>query len=1213
MIIRDLALNEVEVTDSYLKNAFRLEKEYLLSLDADRLLAGFYEIAGKTPKKERYPGGWEDQDIAGHTMGHYLTALAQVLAATGEEDFSKRLNYMIDSLEECQTESGYLSAFKEELFDNLEQGKQAWVPWYTMHKILGGLISVYQLTGIPKALNLAVSLGNWVYNRVKHWDDAMKAQVLATEYGGMNDCLYELYKETGKIEYMMAAEKFDELPLFDDIRKGNDILDGKHANTTIPKFLGALNRYLTVGDDQVFYLEAAKKFFDTVLESHTYVTGGNSEWEHFGQPKVLAGERTNCNCETCNTYNMLKLARGLFRVTGEKRYLDFYEGTFWNAIVSSQNPKTGMSMYFQPMATGYFKVYSRPFDNFWCCTGTGMENFTKLNDSIYYKKDETLYLGMYISSRLVDKNMGIDLKMTADLPANNIVRVEVTKESEGENKIAFRRPAWSEAAFSVTRKGKNLRTEEKDGFVYVSIEKGTTEIEAVFAPEISIHPLPDAPQVVAFKYGPLVLSAGLGSEDMATSCTGVNVTVPTKEIEIKDYLEITSGSVEDWMAHPEMVLVRQGNTLNFRLSGTDEDKNLVFSPHYARHEERYGIYWELRTKQSEGKKVKEKEVVVKQKKEKQPSVVGRVLLLLLALLLVAITSFVLVLELSPEFKGKVLRTIDAWNGEQTAPTPEPTKQLQNATSPTPYEQADATQTPKLEETEQETKPAIVYLENLEYEAALANEQGMNGFMASVKEIDGKRYLSFTNNVYTVSYKHDASAEAQDAYEVIISNGEKTQTYFWEYYAEHQSVKDLCPKVGNYCGNDREQLVFSFTEYEGAPVNSLHVVAGNTLTEYYVISPWKTLEQLVEVEEYLDAGSAVIAKLKSGDKLYHIALEDCDLSKAKEQYPLKNTEKMAYVVGENEIRLESYVTLGEGSYVGKISGAVAFGTPDLFMVRNPLFYMFADDDFCDLDSMSVGVPVTEAEIYIPRFAVSADDGERILVPILENVLQHEYAAENFQKDENGILAYYEDGKKVSMTGIDVSKWQGTVNWKKVKAAGVEYAMIRLGYRGTAEEGKLSTDPKYVDNIKGATSAGLHVGVYFFTQARTVEEAIEEANFVLENLKGYKISFPVVYDTEHTSGGRANELSNAERTACAKAFCDTILAAGYTPVIYSGTNWTILDLNFEELQMYDFWFAYYGETLKFPYNFTMWQYSNTGTVNGISGDVDLNISFVDYSTR
>jgi GH25 family lysozyme M1 (1,4-beta-N-acetylmuramidase) len=191
----------------------------------------------------------------------------------------------------------------------------------------------------------------------------------------------------------------------------------------------------------------------------------------------------------------------------------------------------------------------------------------------------------------------------------------------------------------------------------------------------------------------------------------------------------------------------------------------------------------------------------------------------------------------------------------------------------------------------------------------------------------------------------------------------------------------------------------------------------------------------------------------------------------------------------------------------------------------------------------------------------------------------------------------------------------VNWKKVAAAGVDYVMIRLGYRGTAAAGNCVIDPQYEKNIKGALEAGLQVGVYYFTQAITVEEAIEEANIVIENLKGYNITFPVVYDTEYSENARANSLSNAERTACVKAFCDTILAAGYTPAVYTSTNWGILDLNMEDLQEYDLWYAYYGqpENLYLPYEYSMWQYSDKGKVDGIETSVDLNISFMDYSTR
>lgn len=1211
MVIRDFKLNEVELNDGYLCNAFRLEQDYLLSLEADRLLAGFYEIAGKQPKAKRYTGGWEDQDIAGHTMGHYLTALAQAYAANGNKKLLERLDYVVDSLAECQAESGYLSAFSEELFDNLEQGKQAWVPWYTMHKILAGLIKVYQLAALPKALEVANRLGTWVANRVNRWDDAMKAQVLATEYGGMNDCLYELYKECGKIEFMMAAEKFDELPLFQEIYNDNDILDGRHANTTIPKFLGALNRYLTVGEDQEFYLDCARKFFDIVVNNHTYVTGGNSEWEHFGAPKILAAERTNCNCETCNTHNMLKLARGLFQVTGEKKYLDFYEGTFWNAIVSSQNPKTGMAMYFQPMATGYFKVYSRPFDNFWCCTGTGMENFTKLNDSIYYIKDNTVYLGMYISSRLKEETLGIDIKMTADLPANPLVKVVVEKESEGETILAFRKPEWSKNGFSVTRKGKNLKTEERGGFVYVSVDKGTTEIEAVFMPEVAVHELPDNPNVVAFTYGHLVLSAGLGKAEMVSSTTGVNVTVPTKEMEIKDTLTILAGTVEEWKQNPDKVLVRQGNTLNFKLSGTDEDKNLVFSPHYARYEDRYGIYWELVKGEEEVQPMQEPKP---KKKSKKPLMI---VMLIVVLLLLLVTGFFMALEVSESFRNAVM---SRFNGKQTigtsltSATPTPTAALSDEGNYYIGADTTASPTPEPEVFEIQWMTSV----DLEKEASLANAADLRGFTALVEQINGKQYLSFTNGTYKVSYKFETEPSVYSMTihnEVLISNGKQTETFYWNYALNGGDAAKLCPYIGDFCKNGREQLAFAFLEKENDAADTLHVVAGKNLQEYFVIRPEATLNNLIKVNGYLDAGDKVLADLTSDSRNYYVALDDCLIDIAEKVYAIKPDSKLTYEISEEEIVLQSFVEIGKGQYIGRIRGNISYSSRDVFRLSSPSFYAFAEDDFCDVDSMGIVTPVGEEDLYLTRIPITGDGGERLLIRAREEITFNNRKAENFRYNEKGFLEYYENNVKVSLTGIDVSKWQYDIDWKKVAKAGVDYAIIRLGYRGTAAAGNCAMDPYFEQNIKGALDAGLQVGVYYFTQAITVAEAIEEANIVIDALKGYNITFPVVYDTEYREDGRANDLSNELRTACAKAFCDTVLAAGYTPVVYSSTNWSILDLNLEDLQGYDLWYAYYGnpEDLYFPYEYTMWQYTDKGKVDGIETSVDLNISFMDYSTR
>ncbi len=1225
MIIRDFALNEVEVKDGYLVNAFQLEQEYLLGLEADRLLAGFYETAGKEPKQERYPGSWEERDMAGHTMGHYLTALAQAYASAQDKRFLDRLTYVIDSLKECQQESGYLSAFKEELFDSLEQGKQGLMPWYTMHKILSGLIKVYQLAGIPTALTLAIQLGTWAANRVNRWDDEIKTKVLAVEYGGMNDCLYELYRESGRLEFMLAAEKFDELPLFQEIYKGNDVLQGKNANAMIPKFLGALNRYLTVGEEQQFYLEAAKRFFDVVIENHTYVTGGSSELEHFGIPKMLAAARTNCNCETCNTYNMLKLARGLFQVTGEKKYLDYYEGTFWNAIVSSQNPKTGMSTYFQPMETGYFKVFGRPYEDFWCCTGTGMENFTKLNDSIYYKRDDVIYIGMYISSCLQDGLFGVQVSMEADLPAKPEVRITVEKASEGETKLAFRRPAWSKKGFSVTRKGKNLKTEERGGFVFVPVEKGTTELEVNFTPEVEIHSLPDNPDVVAFTYGHLVLSAGLGTENRVTLAVGANVTVPVKETRIKDTLEIRNSTIEGWKQKPELALVRQGETLNFQLFGTDEDKNLVFSPHYARVEEKYGIYWELKNGKKQEVRMPEKNEVTEsmertekaEKKRKETKTANKPLMAALAVivvLLLLITGFFVAMEVSETFRNSVLGRFNGklTNGENvTMGTPTPTV-TETSGGKTGSETAGNT-TVIVDEPPVE----YVYMDNLESEAVAANAGELHGFTAMVEQIGGKQYLTFTNGVYKVSYKNDvpSTQSSVPVCEVIISNGVQTETFYWNYYMESGNVAALCPRVGDYCKNEREQLVFAFRENVESRTDTLHVVAGNNLQEYYVIAPEATLETMVTVNSYLDAGQKVLADITCDNRNYYISLPDCRLDLAEEVYGITSDAKLTYEITEDTITLQCFVKLGHSAYIGRIRGNVSYSSRDVFRLSSPGFYVFAEDDFCDVDSMGIVTPVTEEELYVVRIPVVGDNGERLLVRAREEIAENTYDVDNFRLDEHGFLAYYENGVKTSLTGVDVSKWQYDVDWKKVAAAGVDYAMIRLGYRGTAAEGNCVIDPYFEQNIKGALDAGLQVGVYYFTQAITEEEAREEANIVIEALKGYNVTFPVAYDTEYAENARANDLSNAERTACAKAFCDTILAAGYTPVVYAGTNWGVLDMNMEGIQDYDLWYAYYGnpEDVYLPYHYTMWQYTDAATVAGIQTKVDLNISFIDYSTR
>ena len=382
---------DVRVTDKYYDEAFKIQVKNMLLLDADRLLAGFRETAGYIAGmddeerasfmkgKARYGGAWEDGMIGGHTLGHYITALAQAVANPGlpgdeKNKVKEHLNYIIDALKECQDKTvgtkyeGYIfgailptKEFQDnpaQQFDNVEKGlsnlfTEAWVPWYTMHKIMTGLNAAFALAGNDKALEVDNSLAEWIAKRSESWSEETNKTVLSIEYGGMNDCLYELYninrylKEHGDKRacadperIKAAAHRFDETALFEKVLTGApNIMNNTHANTTIPKFIGALARY-EVDKSETKYLEYAEAFWDMVVDKHTYVTGGNSENEHFGEDYVLDAERTHVNNETCNTHNMLKFSRRLFAVTGNKKYLDYAENTFINAIMASQNHDT---------------------------------------------------------------------------------------------------------------------------------------------------------------------------------------------------------------------------------------------------------------------------------------------------------------------------------------------------------------------------------------------------------------------------------------------------------------------------------------------------------------------------------------------------------------------------------------------------------------------------------------------------------------------------------------------------------------------------------------------------------------------------------------------------------------------------------------------------------------------------------------------------------
>ncbi len=270
------------------------------------------------------------------------------------------------------------------------------------------------------------------------------------------------------------------------------------------------------------------------------------------------------------------------------------------------------------------------------------------------------------------------------------------------------------------------------------------------------------------------------------------------------------------------------------------------------------------------------------------------------------------------------------------------------------------------------------------------------------------------------------------------------------------------------------------------------------------------------------------------------------------------------------------------------------------------------------------PVTEESL--PREQVENDpstDGKHTLVQYADGseewvlispyLPKHEY---DFTRlvCQSGLMKYYENGKQVSYVGVDVSKLQDYIDFVKVKKAGIDFVMIRAGARGYGT-GQLIVDEYFSDNLKRATDAGLDVGIYFYSQAITKDEAVEEANLVLQNLGEYTITYPIAFDMELITNdtARTDKLSKTERTNITKAFLDTVEAAGYKSVIYGNKEWLMKEIDMSKLTAYDVWLAQSADIPDYPYRFTMWQYNNRGSVDGIAGMVNLNISFIDYSEK
>lgn len=648
-------LDKVQILDNCYLSAQKSDIAFLKKMDTARLLAGFRTTAGIDTKGVRPYGGWEDSLLGGHCVGHYLTALAQAVKVTGDKELKEKSQTLIAGLEECQKKlgTGFLFGAKvedkedvEKQFDILEGKKkgETWVPWYNMHKVLAGLVDTYKYTGNETALLVAEKLGDWIYARVSKWDLKTNQKVLETEYGGMNDCLYELYSYSHNKHHLEAAQKFDEKALFLMAAKGEkNCLDGKHANTQIPKFIGAIKRYNVLKQlgeakqEDEAYLADAEKFFGMVVKRHSFITGGISVMEHFRKDYHLDEIRTQTNCESCCAHNMLKLAKELFKATRKKEYADYYETTLRNAIMGAVKTESGAASYFTPMATGYYKTFGEeePEKNmFWCCTGSGMENFTKLGDSIYFRANDTLLVNQYVASKVTWEEKNLVLTQKSDVTKSEEISFVLNALHDKEISdvaIALRIPDWMHGEATIYVNGAEKMTAAGNS-EYVLLERNWEDGDVIMAKypmSVESVGLLDQDAVFAFRYGPTVLAAKLGKEKMGEATwAGIDLTAPLykvvgnecrkdtiaygepKTTELLDNETLTiqkETSVNEFVSHIEHYLVRdtESETLSFHLKGTDADttfeNGLQFVPFNTLNDERYGIYWYFDTEKNNDK------------------------------------------------------------------------------------------------------------------------------------------------------------------------------------------------------------------------------------------------------------------------------------------------------------------------------------------------------------------------------------------------------------------------------------------------------------------------------------------------------------------------------------------------------------------------------------------------------------------------------------
>ena len=603
--VETFPINDVRLTESQFLRNQQADIHYLMGLDADRLLAPYLKGAGLQPKAENY-SNWENTGLDGHIGGHYLSALAYMYAATGNREVERRMDYFLKELKRCQDAAGngYLSGVPDpqKIWGEIARGdiraasfglNDRWVPLYNIHKIYAGLRDAWLMAGRDDARQMLIRLADWMIGEVSQLSDEQIQQMLRSEQGGLNETFADVFSITGDKKYLRLAHQFSDQQMLQPLLRGEDNLTGKHANTQIPKVIG----YKRIADLEGLadWDRAAKFFWDVVIGQRSVSIGGNSMREHFNPTddfsQLLESEQ---GPESCNTYNMLRLTKMLYQTSAEKDYIDYYERALYNHILSILNPVQGGFVYFTPMRSGHFRVYSQPQTSMWCCVGTGLENPARYGEMIYAHQGADLIVNLFIPSTLTWGDMTV--VQTNRFPQEPQTDITLKMKKARTMAVRVRKPWWTDG-MTLSVNGQPVEAAEQGGYLVVKRQwKDGDRLHADMPMHLTAMTTPDGKAQFSFLYGPIVLAAKTGTDRQdgmyADDSRGGHIAAGPQ---IPQYqMPAIIGERQTVLSHLQPVA---GKPLTFELRGLSlpQFEGMQLVPFYQLYECRYQIYFPLYT------------------------------------------------------------------------------------------------------------------------------------------------------------------------------------------------------------------------------------------------------------------------------------------------------------------------------------------------------------------------------------------------------------------------------------------------------------------------------------------------------------------------------------------------------------------------------------------------------------------------------------------